>query len=188
MNTKPKIEIDLAKVEALASRLLTKEQIAISLGISEATFYNRQGENLEILEAIKRGREVGRGESRSSSSSSPGEGGGLGQGRDVELGVHPWTGGLGLQASSRAKGAWKFPSACISSAGKARSEIRGRRRREGPRLTVPRYEGTAQAGGRSRRPERAWSQGLGLTTWDPLAMQQGTWSGKPRGRCCEGAA
>lgn len=59
MKTKPKIEIDLAKVEALASRLLTKEQIAISLGISEATFYNRQGENLEILEAIKRGREKG---------------------------------------------------------------------------------------------------------------------------------
>ena len=59
MKTKPKIEIDLAKVEALASRLLTKEQIAISLGISEATFYNRQGENIEILEAIKRGREKG---------------------------------------------------------------------------------------------------------------------------------
>ena len=33
MKTKPKIEIDLAKVEALASRLLSKEQIAISLGI-----------------------------------------------------------------------------------------------------------------------------------------------------------
>ena len=59
MKTKPKIEIDLAKVEALASKLLSKEQIAISLGISNATLYNRQLENVEFLEAIKRGRQKG---------------------------------------------------------------------------------------------------------------------------------
>lgn len=59
MKTKPKIEIDLAKVEALASRLLSKEQIAISLGISEKTLYNRQNEFTEFTEAIKRGREKG---------------------------------------------------------------------------------------------------------------------------------
>jgi predicted transcriptional regulator len=59
MRTKPKIEIDLAKVEALASRLLTKEQIAISLGISDDTLYLRQRENKDFQEAIKRGREKG---------------------------------------------------------------------------------------------------------------------------------
>ena len=59
MKTKPKIEIDLAKVEALASRLLTKEQIAISLGISVDTLYSRQRENQEFQDAIKRGREKG---------------------------------------------------------------------------------------------------------------------------------
>lgn len=59
MKTKPKIEIDLAKVEALASRLLSKEQIAISLGIGTTTLYARQKENVEFEEAIKRGREKG---------------------------------------------------------------------------------------------------------------------------------
>lgn len=59
MKTKPKIEIDLAKVEALASRLLTKEQIAISLGISVDTLYSRQRESQDFQDAIKRGREKG---------------------------------------------------------------------------------------------------------------------------------
>ena len=59
MKTKPKIEINLAKVEALASRLLSKEQIAISLGISERTLYTNQKESAEFAEAIKRGREKG---------------------------------------------------------------------------------------------------------------------------------
>lgn len=59
MKTKPKIEIDLAKVEALASRLLTKEQICISLGISESTLYRNQRETAELTAAIKRGREKG---------------------------------------------------------------------------------------------------------------------------------
>lgn len=59
MKTKPKIEIDLAKVEALASRLLSKEQIAISLGIGTTTLYSRQKESVEFEAAIKRGREKG---------------------------------------------------------------------------------------------------------------------------------
>lgn len=59
MITKPKIEIDLAKVEALASKLLTKEQIAISLGISVDTLYSRQRESRDFQEAIKKGREKG---------------------------------------------------------------------------------------------------------------------------------
>lgn len=59
MKTKPKIEIDLAKVEELASKLLSKEQIAISLGISERTLYTNQKESAEFAEAIKRGREKG---------------------------------------------------------------------------------------------------------------------------------
>lgn len=59
MKTKPKIEIDLAKVEELASRLLSKEQIAISLGISERTLYTNQKESADFAEAIKRGREKG---------------------------------------------------------------------------------------------------------------------------------
>lgn len=59
MKTKPKIEIDLAKVEELASRLLSKEQIAISLGISERTLYTNQKESADFAEAIKRGRERG---------------------------------------------------------------------------------------------------------------------------------
>ena len=59
MKTKPKIEIDLTKVEELASKLLTKEQIAISLGISQTTLYVNQRENADFVEAYKRGREKG---------------------------------------------------------------------------------------------------------------------------------
>lgn len=57
--TKPKIEIDLAKVEALAANGLTQQQIADSLGISERTLYKNKKENAEIAEAIKRGRNKG---------------------------------------------------------------------------------------------------------------------------------
>ena len=55
MKTKPKIEIDLNEVEDLASRGLTKQQIADKLGISERTLYTRQSESAEFAEAIKRG-------------------------------------------------------------------------------------------------------------------------------------
>lgn len=59
MKTKPKIEIDLAQVEAAASRGLTNEQIALALGISHQTLYTRKKENLDFLDAIKRGRAKG---------------------------------------------------------------------------------------------------------------------------------
>lgn len=52
-------EIDLKQVEALASRGLTYEQIAVSLGIDVRTLYNKRMRNAEISEAIKRGRQKG---------------------------------------------------------------------------------------------------------------------------------
>ena len=59
MKTKPKIEIDLNEVEDLASRGLTKQQIADALGISQTTFYARQKECGDFEEAIKRGQAKG---------------------------------------------------------------------------------------------------------------------------------
>ena len=59
MKTKPKIEIDLKEVEALARRGLSQEQIANALGISETTLYDRKRESEEFAEAIKRGRAIG---------------------------------------------------------------------------------------------------------------------------------
>lgn len=52
---KPK-EVDPAEVEALASRCLTKTQIAEFLGISQNAFWTRVRENPEINEAFQRGR------------------------------------------------------------------------------------------------------------------------------------
>lgn len=57
--TKPKIKIDLAKVEALAANGLTQQQIADSLGISERAFYSAKKENADFAEAIKRGKAKG---------------------------------------------------------------------------------------------------------------------------------
>lgn len=59
METKPRIEIDLKQVESLASRGMTKAQIADALGISERTLYTQQAENAEFAEAIKRGKAKG---------------------------------------------------------------------------------------------------------------------------------
>ena len=59
MITKPKIKIDLAKVESLAANGLTQEQIACALGISEQTFYKRKRDNIEFIDAIKRGKAKG---------------------------------------------------------------------------------------------------------------------------------
>ena len=56
---KPKIQLDLNKIEEYASQLLSIDQIVINLGICKQTFYNRKNENPEIDEAIKRGRERG---------------------------------------------------------------------------------------------------------------------------------
>ena len=57
--TKPKIPIDLEKVESLAANGSTHEEICTILGISERTFYRRKEEMSEMAEAIKRGRERG---------------------------------------------------------------------------------------------------------------------------------
>jgi transcriptional regulator with XRE-family HTH domain len=59
METKPKIKVDLKKVELLASRGLSQAQIALQLGISESTLYNRKRETKEFAEAIKNGRNRG---------------------------------------------------------------------------------------------------------------------------------
>jgi hypothetical protein len=56
---RPKVEIDLKKIEEYASQLLSNDQIAINLGIGRQTFYNKKNENPEIEEALKRGREKG---------------------------------------------------------------------------------------------------------------------------------
>lgn len=59
MKTKPKIQIDLVKVEALASRGLNNEQISNALGISERQLYYGKKFNAEFAEAIKRGKAKG---------------------------------------------------------------------------------------------------------------------------------
>ena len=57
--TKPRIPIDLVEVERLAGMGLTREQIALCLGISETTLYDRQRESEEFAQAIKKGEAVG---------------------------------------------------------------------------------------------------------------------------------
>ena len=59
MQTKPKIPIDIAKVEMLAAQGLTQEQIADVLGIADRTLYRRKKEMAELSEAIKRGKAKG---------------------------------------------------------------------------------------------------------------------------------
>lgn len=59
MVTKPKTPIDIAKVEELASKGLTLEQIASSLGISVSTLERRKREKKDLTDAIKRGRDRG---------------------------------------------------------------------------------------------------------------------------------
>ena len=59
---RPKFEITdevLEKTELLMAKGLTVEQCAGMLGISPATFYNKQLENLEFMETIKRGQALG---------------------------------------------------------------------------------------------------------------------------------
>src|SRR6056300_903430 len=59
MITKPKIQIDLAKVESLAANGLTQEQIACALGISETTLHQRKRDSADFAAAIKRGKAKG---------------------------------------------------------------------------------------------------------------------------------
>jgi transcriptional regulator with XRE-family HTH domain len=48
----------LTRLEAYARDGLTDEQIAHNMGISAATLYNYKNNHIEILEALKRGKEV----------------------------------------------------------------------------------------------------------------------------------
>ena len=54
-----KIELDSAKVEALAALQCTFDEIASGLGISTDTLDRRRKEEPDIAEAIKKGRELG---------------------------------------------------------------------------------------------------------------------------------
>lgn len=54
-----KIQLDIEKVEELAARGLSFEQIAASLGVSDKTLLTKRRENSEISDAIKRGRDKG---------------------------------------------------------------------------------------------------------------------------------
>jgi transcriptional regulator with XRE-family HTH domain len=59
---RPKIEITeelCKKAEALSAQGLTMEQIATVLGMSASSLYEKQKENLELLESIKKGRDKG---------------------------------------------------------------------------------------------------------------------------------
>ena len=54
-----KTEIDLVKVEKLASQGLNKSQVAAMCGLKESQWYARENENPEITEAYKRGKAKG---------------------------------------------------------------------------------------------------------------------------------
>ena len=59
---RPKIEITpeiCDKAEALAAQGLTRDQIADVLGFSRTTLYNRQAENPDFMDALKRGASKG---------------------------------------------------------------------------------------------------------------------------------
>ena len=59
MRTKPLVEIDIKKVEALAANGLTMQEISDALGIHPATLYRRKAKETEIQAAIRRGRAKG---------------------------------------------------------------------------------------------------------------------------------
>lgn len=56
MRTKPRIEIDLAKVEQYAQVCDNEEEIALALGVSYSTLQNRKREFVDFANAIKRGK------------------------------------------------------------------------------------------------------------------------------------
>lgn len=53
---RPKIEIDISRVEELAAQGLTQAEICLCLGISEGTLYSRKRDNEVFEAAIKSGR------------------------------------------------------------------------------------------------------------------------------------
>lgn len=56
MRTKPKIELDLQKVEELAGLGLTRAEVALSLGVSYSTLNRRMKDSDDFAEAVKKGR------------------------------------------------------------------------------------------------------------------------------------
>ena len=56
---RPEIEIDPAKVEALAAQGLTHDQICSVLGVNRQTLYRRKTKYSEFSDAISRGRARG---------------------------------------------------------------------------------------------------------------------------------
>jgi len=54
-----KIQIDLAEVERLAGIGLNEQQVSDALGISTTTLEDRKQNNLDFLEALKRGKAAG---------------------------------------------------------------------------------------------------------------------------------
>jgi hypothetical protein len=53
---RPRIEIDISRVEELAAQGLSQAEICLVIGISEGTLYSRKRENEVFEEAIKRGK------------------------------------------------------------------------------------------------------------------------------------
>lgn len=53
---RPKIEIDISRVEELAAQGLSQAEICLVLGISDQTLLNRKRDSLDLLDAIKRGK------------------------------------------------------------------------------------------------------------------------------------
>lgn len=53
---RPKIDIDISRVEEYAAQGLTQAEICLCLGISEDTMTRRKVENAVFAEAIKRGK------------------------------------------------------------------------------------------------------------------------------------
>lgn len=53
---KPKLQIDISKVEIYAAQGLTLAEICLCLGISESTLYSRKRESEVFADAIKRGK------------------------------------------------------------------------------------------------------------------------------------
>lgn len=53
---RPRIEIDISRVEELAAQGLTQAEICLVIGISEGTLYGRKRENEVLEDAIKSGK------------------------------------------------------------------------------------------------------------------------------------
>ena len=54
--TRPRIELDISRVEELAAQGLSQAEICLVLGISEDTLSRRKHDTAAIADAIKRGR------------------------------------------------------------------------------------------------------------------------------------